>query len=217
MHALSAQRGFIVLGGRSQKRGAEHVECALSFPLLRTERLVLRRLCIADAPALFAYCSDPCLAAYVSWEIHRTIRDSEHYISIMEKAYDAGRPANWGVVEQATSELVGHAGFSGWEPNHRSAEIAYVIARRYWSMGYATEVVNEILRFGFETLGLHRIYARCFPWNVASERVLVKNGMVYEGTLRDAVFCKGEFQSLKVFSVLRQEFLARRRTSTLDG
>jgi ribosomal-protein-alanine N-acetyltransferase len=63
------------------------------------------------------------------------------------------------------------------------------------------------LRFGFEELGLNRAEARCFIDNVSSERVMQKLGMKYEGILRQTVFIKDEFRDLKVYSLLRSEFL----------
>lgn len=55
----------------------------------------------------------------------------------------------------------------------------------YWGYGYATEAAREVLRYGFEDLRLHRVYAAHFGNNPASGKVLRKIGMSYEGTRRE--------------------------------
>lgn len=93
-----------------------------------------------------------------------------------------------------------------WEPEHNRAEIGYVISTKNWGKGYGTEVANAVISFGFEQMELERIQARCFIDNIASQRVMEKVGMTYEGTLRKAMFVKGKFQDIKIYSILREEF-----------
>lgn len=63
----------------------------------------------------------------------------------------------------------------------------------------------EILKidFGFNKIKLHRLEARCITANFGSEKVMLKNGMKFEGVLRDVVYAKGAFRSLKLYSILR--------------
>ncbi len=65
------------------------------------------------------------------------------------------------------------------------AEIGYWLAEKHWGKGIMTGAVRIICRFGFEKLGLRRIYAAVFPGNRASARVLEKAGFVFEGRLRN--------------------------------
>lgn len=64
-------------------------------------------------------------------------------------------------------------------------------------------MVATIVRFGFEALGLNKVVARCFPENTASESVMLKAGMSYEGTLREHLFIRDRYRDLKVYSILR--------------
>ncbi len=70
----------------------------------------------------------------------------------------------------------------------KSAEIGYFIGRPYWNKGIATKSVELITNYGFETLGLARIHTGIFEYNLASMRVLEKNGYIKEGVFRKAVF-----------------------------
>src|SRR5215210_6926705 len=66
-------------------------------------------------------------------------------------------------------------------PPHDNAELGYWIGKPYWGRGYATEAAEEVVRYGFEDLGLHRIHAKHLGSNPASGRVMRKVGMSLEG------------------------------------
>jgi len=88
----------------------------------------------------------------------------------------------------------------------RSGEIGYSVHPDYWGQGVATEASGLLLKFGFEELLLHRIYATCDPRNMGSSRVLSKIGMTYEGRLRDALLIRDGWRDSLVFSMLEQEW-----------
>lgn len=177
-----------------------------NLPTLETERLLLRKLTVEDAQDMFQYGSDAEVSRYVTWEAHRTLEDTKEFIQFVLTKYEKGEIAPWGIVLKETSELIGTIDFVSWQINHKIAEIGYVIAQKYWGQGIATEAGKEILEFGFQNMHLVRIQARCFVENGGSERVMKKLGMSYEGTLRKAMFSKGEHRDLYVYSILKEEF-----------
>ena len=77
---------------------------------------------------------------------------------------------------------------------------AYVLRSRY-----ATEAAQAMVHYGFETLGLHRIYASYLPHNTASGRVLEKVGMRHEGRLRHHICKWGEFHDLEMYGMVNPE------------
>jgi RimJ/RimL family protein N-acetyltransferase len=89
---------------------------------------------------------------------------------------------------------------------HASAELGYWIAVPAWGQGYATEAATALCDFGFAHLSLHRIQARHFLRNPASGRVLLKLGMRYEGTLREAVRKSDQFEDVALYAVLAREW-----------
>ncbi len=117
------------------------------------------------------------------------------------------------MILKETGEQIGNCSFGTIHPADSRIEIAYFFARRHWGKGLACEAVTELLRFGFEGLEANRMEARCMLANAASERVMQKAGMTYEGILRGYVHAKGKFHDLKVYSVLLSEWLSRRTTS----
>ncbi len=68
------------------------------------------------------------------------------------------------------------------------------------------EAVRAMIAFGFESMGLNRMEARCIAENAASARVMEKSGMTYEGTLRQREFIKGVYRDMKLYAILRSEY-----------
>jgi ribosomal-protein-alanine N-acetyltransferase len=110
-------------------------------------------------------------------------------------------------VYKENHKLIGTGGYHKWVPAHCKAEFGYALSAEYWNKGLMSEAVREILKFGFNDMQLHRAEARCYIDNIASERVLQKCGMKYEGIIRESFFVKGEFRDLKLYSLLNSEFL----------
>lgn len=148
----------------------------IDTPDLQTERLLLRRLTREDAADIFAYASDPEVARLTTWEAHRTLDDSLQYLERVRTWYDEGFGGPWGLVLKDTGTLVGTCGLAV-VPEHYRAELGYAIARSCWGQGLMTEAALAAIHFGFVSLGLNRIEARCRLDNIASARVMEKCGM----------------------------------------
>ena len=78
-----------------------------------------------------------------------------------------------------------------------------------WGLGYATEAAAELLRFGFDRLGLHRITAGCWAANIGSARVMEKIGMRREAHLREGAWIQGSWQDVFHYAILNHEWRAR--------
>ena len=177
------------------------------FPILETQRLLLRPLTLADKEAIFDYASRPEAAKYVTWSPHQSVSDSQAFIEFALNQYEAGGVAPWGIVIKATNQLIGTIDFVSWNQTHGYAEIGYVCSPDHWGKGYTPEAGKALLQFGFEKMGLTRIQARTFVENEASQRVLEKLGMAYEGTMRKAMKVKGKHWDLTMYSILREEYI----------
>jgi ribosomal-protein-alanine N-acetyltransferase len=175
------------------------------LPLLETERTKLRPVTLQDVEDMYRYCSDEAVAEYTSWNPHGTLDDTLGFIRHLERKYDSGEVAPWGVVDKEENRLIGTCGFVHWDPVHRRAELGYALSRRYWGKGYMTEVAAAIIQFGFTEMDLIRLEARCLVPNIGSARVMEKTGMTYEGTLRKVVLNKGVHCDLKVYSIVKGE------------
>lgn len=183
------------------------------LPTLETPRLILRRFRLQDAADVFAYACDPEVARLTTWEAHTTLEDSRRFVEWVVGQHEQGQVAPWAVVTRDDPRVIGTCGYGWWNPRHASAELAYAIGRPYWNRGLTTEACREVVRFGFEIMGLNRIEIRCHPDNLASERVMQKVGASFEGILRQQMFVKGQYDDLKLYALLRNDHEAQQRTS----
>ncbi len=182
-----------------------------NLPQLETERLILRKMTLGNASFLFEYASDPEVSRHTLWESHKSIEDSINFLKSMIQKYKNGEVSVWGLVYKENNKFIGTCGYGWWDTVHCRAEIGYALSRKYWNKGLMTEAVREVIKFGFEKMKLNRIEARCVVENIASQKVLEKAGMTYEGTLREQLFAKGSYRDLKIFSILRKEYYRRKR------
>jgi ribosomal-protein-alanine N-acetyltransferase len=181
-------------------------EVFADLPSLETERLLLRKMRMADAQDLFEYASDPDVARYTTWPLHSSLDDSKAYLRRVLDLYAAHEVAEWGLEHKAGGKFIGTCGYVDWSPYHARAEVGYAMSRNYWGQGLMTEAVRAVFRFGFQRMMLNRVEARCMIENVASARVMEKCGMRYEGILREHMYAKGRYDDLKIYSILRREW-----------
>jgi RimJ/RimL family protein N-acetyltransferase len=102
---------------------------------------------------------------------------------------------------------VGSCGFHHIDWRCRSGEIGIVIGKKEaWGQGYGTDATDTLLRWGFETLGLHRIWLRVFADNARAIRCYEKVGFRHEGRLREDSFRGGAFGDTLVMGILSREW-----------
>jgi RimJ/RimL family protein N-acetyltransferase len=104
-----------------------------------------------------------------------------------------------------TGELAGCISLA-LRDNDDRAELGYWMGMPYWNHGYCSEAARALVAYGFEQMGLHRIYAFHFVRNPASGRVMQKAGMSYEGTLRQHVKKWERYEDLAAYGILRSEY-----------
>ncbi|MDF0556226.1 GNAT family protein [Kamptonema sp. UHCC 0994] len=177
---------------------------------LETERLILRKMTLEDAEDMFEYASDPEVAKYTIWNAHQSVKDTKFFLNTVVERYKNRQITDWGIIHKEDGKFIGTCGFAEYYLAHNRAEIGYVLSRKYWKQGYMSEAVGAIIKFGFQTMKLNRIEARCEVENIASARVMEKVGMEFEGILRQHIFTKGKYCDLKIYSILRQDFFGKK-------
>ena len=179
----------------------------LYLPAIETERLVLRRLALRDAQAIYEYGRDPRVAKYVLWDAYRSVGEAKGYIRYMLRKYRAGEPSSWGIELKETGQVIGTIGFMWIQRENASAEVGYSLSRAYWNRGIMTEALQAAIDFGFRSLNLNRIEAQHETENPASGAVMRKCGMKYEGTLRQRLLNKGRFVDVELYAILRGDYM----------
>lgn len=101
-------------------------------------------------------------------------------------------------------EAIGSIGLERFADVHRmTAEIGYWLGEPFWGVGIATTAVRLAGDYGFSRLGLERIQAMVFEWNMASARVLEKSGYVLEGRLRRSILKNGQMADALLYAYVR--------------
>jgi ribosomal-protein-alanine N-acetyltransferase len=176
------------------------------LPALLTERLCLRKMKIEDNQPMFAYASHPEVSRFTTWETHQSIEDTNQFICLLLRQYEAGEPSNWGVTLRENEQLIGTCGFMYWDQVQRLAEIGYALAKDFWGRGLMVEAVRKIIEFAFERMAVERVIARCHIDNVASERVMQKVGMTFEKLLRQNIQINGEYVDVKQYAITKEKY-----------
>jgi RimJ/RimL family protein N-acetyltransferase len=177
----------------------------VSFPSLQTERLTLRAYALTDVPALVALAGAREVAATTLRIPHPySESDARDFVASAQEDQVCGAGLHLAIVLRDSDMLCGGVGLR-IESEHRRAELGYWIGVPYWGNGYGTEAARALVRYGFETLGLRRIFACHFAGNLASARVLRKGGMRHEGRLRAHLQKWGEFIDLEMYGVLESD------------
>lgn len=172
-----------------------------------TARLRFRPLAASDFPAVHAYASDPAVTRYTSFGPNSE-EETRGFLARAEAAAAASPRTSWTfAVEHAESgALVGSSGLELADPVGPQLSFGYVLDPRWWGRGYATEAAGALLRFGFEELGAHRLFAHVFVGNDASARVLTKLGLRLESEVRQGTFVRGQWHDVRTYAMLRSEY-----------
>jgi len=178
-----------------------------NLPELLTERLRLRPLRSEDADDMFAYAKNPEVSQFTTWETHPDIAATQGYISYVQARYLAGEPETWGVELRSTGCLIGTTGLLNLDAQANHIEIGYVLAPPYYGQGYATEAARAAVHFAFTTLAVNKVVACCAALNVASERIMQKLGMTYEGCFRDHYCKRGSLLDIRFYGLLARDYL----------
>ena len=176
------------------------------LPTLETNRLLLRKLSLDDVEDMYEYTSNETVSRFVNWNPHKSKSETKTYIHFVLQQYFLKKIAPWGIQLKENNKLIGTIDFVSWEPAHRTAEIGYAISHLYWGKGLTSEAVHSLIHLGFTKMELERIQARCIMENLASQRVMEKNHMKYEGTLRKSMLIKGIHRDITVYSILKEEY-----------
>ena len=163
------------------------------FPVVATERLVLRELRPSDAEQVLAMRSDPLVMQHVNRPLATSIEDASALIDLITSRVATNDAVQWAITVKNRDVFIGLIGFWRIVKEHHYGELGYMLAREHWGRGYITEAIGALVPFGFNTLGFHRIEAITRPENTASIRALEKNGFVREAHLKENIFWNGEF------------------------
>lgn len=175
-----------------------------------TARLQLRPLVMGEARELLqvVVASRDELGRFMAWprDLH-DITQARHYVRLGREAGVAGRAVRLGVFDRGNGELLGSIELDNIDLRRSQGELGYWVRADRTRRGVATEAAWAMLRYGFETLRLHKVRADVAVGNHGSARVLEKLRFTREGTLREDRPIADQFVDHWRYGLLAREFL----------
>lgn len=160
----------------------------LTMPTIRTPRLILRPITEADAPAMYAYASDPENLSFVWFPRHTSVENSQQVIrEFFLNRPQRGLPEPYAIVEAASGLMIGTIDIHTIRFGD-VGELGYILNKAYWNRGYTTEALQALIGVAFHHCGLWRVEIQHHAENKASEAVIRKSGFIHEGTFRQRKF-----------------------------
>lgn len=150
--------------------------------ILRTERLILRPWTEDDAESLFEYAKDPDIGPIAGWTPHKNVEES---LSIIKNVFNGAEC--YAICEKESKKAIGAIelslnGRTDMTECDDECELGYWLGKPFWGRGYMPEAAEEIIRHGFQDLGMTTIWCGYFDGNIKSKRVQEKVGFVYHHT-----------------------------------
>ncbi|GKV55325.1 N-acetyltransferase [Sporosarcina sp. NCCP-2222] len=177
------------------------------FPVLETERLLLRQVTKEDAPSIFRYLSDVEVMKYYGLLPFKHVSEAEEEIEWYRSIFENGTGIRWGItLKNQPEQVIGSCGFLAYAHQHARTEVGAELAKEYWRSGIMTEAFGAVLEYGFKEMNLMRIQGLIDPANVASQKLVEKFGFLREGLLRNYERTGDKFEDVYMYALLQTEW-----------
>lgn len=186
------------------------------LPTLTGRAVVLRELRLSDAASLCALLTAPEVARFIS-PPPTTIEGFERFIVWAARQRQAGAYICYAVTLEGFDTAIGLFQLRTMGADFSTAEWGFAIGSAFWGTGLFAEAARVVLDFAFDTLGVQRLEARAAIRNGRGNGALLKLGAVQEAVLRRSFSRGGEWLDQALYSLLVDEWRARRAPASVDS
>jgi len=155
------------------------------FPVLETERLILRKMSPDDRDDFFAMRSDERMHEYTDTTPDHDISETDEYLAKMLQGVDENRWIIWAIQHRDSARVIGSVGIWNFNETQTTAELSYGIATEFQGRGYMGEALGRVIEYAFATLKLTALEAYTEAENTPSRRLLNRIGFVEAGQVDD--------------------------------
>ena len=212
LHQLEVEFLLPVIYDKKQGENHMNVEKVFAaFPLLSSENLVLKKIEDAHLQEVFAIYDNDKVFEYCGIIPKHNLQTVSKMIGHFDRDYQKKHRVKWGIFQKPQCDtLVGMIEAIDFNQKVNMVTIGYFLAEDYWGKGIASEAVKVLINFLFEEVNINRIQAEVMPLNETSKKVLLKNGFLKEGLLRQATFWSGKgVVDLEIYGLLKEEYNAK--------
>lgn len=178
---------------------------------LESERLILRRFRLDDAPFMFEnWANDPDVTKYLMWPRHESVDVSKGVLTEWTNKYDNKDFYEWAVTVKENGDIpIGSISVVDKNETAMTAHIGYCIGKKWWNKGITSEALKTVMSFLFNQVKVNRIDSRHDPRNPNSGKVMMKCGMKYEGTLRESDYNNQGICDASHYAILAKEYYSQ--------
>ena len=182
----------------------------LGTKTLETGRLILRQFVLNDAKYMYEnWANDDEVTKYLMWKSHENIEISKNVLADWIANYSKENFYQWAIVLKETNEPIGNIGVVGQKDEIKMVHIGYCIGKRWWHKGITSEALKTVIKYFFEEIGVNRIESRHDPNNPNSGKVMVKCGMNYEGTMKQADWNNQGVCDGSMYGIIAKEYFKK--------
>ena len=174
-----------------------------SFPVLETDRLILRSLVPEDAEKIFEMRSNSRINQFIGRPEMTEVEKAEDLIEKCLVAYKNKKGIAWAGEHKIHGGLIGTCGFNSLDFQNNRAEIGGEMSVNHWGKNLSIEAVKAIIHFGFEKLKLHTIEAKVSPFNRSAIYLLEKLHFKKEAHFKDYYRFNDKYHDLTIYTLLR--------------
>jgi ribosomal-protein-alanine N-acetyltransferase len=182
------------------------IDSSKPFPILESERLILKELTVADKGFLFSLRSDKNIMHYIPRQLPKEIDDVIPLIESTQDLFQKEEAMNWIFFIRETNEPIGSIGFYRTQKEISRTEVGYMSSPKHHRKGYTFEALQTVLKYAFGKLNFNSIAAVIDPRNEASRNMLVKSKFRLEGNFKEDYFFDGVFYDSEYYGMLKSEY-----------
>ncbi|HZR26063.1 MAG TPA: GNAT family protein [Vicinamibacterales bacterium] len=186
------------------------------LPVLTGQQVVLRELRTSDAMSLLAMLSTEEVSRFIS-PPPTTVEGFERFIAWTHRMRTAGTYACFAVTIQGYDTAIGIFQVRELEPGFGSAEWGFAIGSAFWGSGVFQDGAELVLGFAFDTIGVHRLEARCAVKNGRGNGALRKVNAVQEGVLRQSFLKDGQYLDQVLYAIVEDDWRASHASRRTTG
>lgn len=178
------------------------------FPILKSDTLTLKKVEEHHLEEVYDIYSNDTVFEYCGIIPKYNKATIKNMIGHFERDFIKRSRIKWGILTNVDSErVVGIMEAFDFNQKVNMVTIGYFLAETEWGQGIAAEATRIVVKFLFEDVDVNRIQAEVMPANERSKRVLLKNGFIKEGTLRQASLWSGKgIVDLEIYGLLQREY-----------
>jgi [ribosomal protein S5]-alanine N-acetyltransferase len=144
------------------------------FPILTTERLMLRQLLINDEEDIFTLRSDSEINKYLDRPLSNTIEDARNFINKVNDNINKNIALYWAITLSDSNTFVGTICLYGFSDENDNCEIGYELLTNFQGQGIMKEAVEKVIGYAFHTIKVQKIEACLHRDNQRSIKLLEK-------------------------------------------